>query len=69
MKQPYLLLTPGPLSTTASVKDAMQIDYCTWDSDYRHVSETIRQQILAMAACQSRKLYDRPTTRKRQFWC
>lgn len=49
MKQPYLLLTPGPLSTTASVKDAMQIDYCTWDSDYRHVTETIRQQILAMA--------------------
>ncbi len=43
MKQPYLLLTPGPLSTTASVKDAMQIDYCTWDSDYRHVTETIRQ--------------------------
>lgn len=49
MKQPYLLLTPGPLSTTASVKDAMQIDYCTWDSDYRQVTETIRQQILAMA--------------------
>ncbi|WP_033613615.1 2-aminoethylphosphonate--pyruvate transaminase [Lactiplantibacillus fabifermentans] len=49
MKQPYLLLTPGPLSTTPSVKDAMQIDYCTWDSDYRTVTETIREQILALA--------------------
>ncbi|RRK11824.1 2-aminoethylphosphonate--pyruvate transaminase [Lactiplantibacillus garii] len=49
MKQPYLLLTPGPLSTTPTVKEAMQIDYCTWDSDYRHVTETIRQQILALA--------------------
>jgi len=49
MKQPYLLLTPGPLSTTSTVKDAMQIDYCTWDSDYRQVTETIRQQILSLA--------------------
>lgn len=49
MKQPYLLLTPGPLSTTPTVKEAMQIDYCTWDSDYRQVTETIRQQILEMA--------------------
>ncbi|MFC6180387.1 2-aminoethylphosphonate--pyruvate transaminase [Lactiplantibacillus daowaiensis] len=49
MKQPYLLLTPGPLSTTASVKAAMQIDYCTWDSDYRQVTETIRREILALA--------------------
>ncbi|AVK61923.1 2-aminoethylphosphonate--pyruvate transaminase [Lactobacillus sp. CBA3605] len=49
MKQPYLLLTPGPLSTTATVKAAMQIDYCTWDSDYRAITETIRQQILTLA--------------------
>ncbi|CAJ1225894.1 2-aminoethylphosphonate--pyruvate transaminase [Lactiplantibacillus xiangfangensis] len=49
MKQPYLLLTPGPLSTTPTVKEAMQIDYCTWDSDYRNVTETIRQQILELA--------------------
>ncbi|MFB9768317.1 2-aminoethylphosphonate--pyruvate transaminase [Lactiplantibacillus modestisalitolerans] len=49
MKQPYLLLTPGPLSTTPTVKEAMQIDYCTWDSDYRSVTETIRSQILTMA--------------------
>ncbi|AVK64487.1 2-aminoethylphosphonate--pyruvate transaminase [Lactobacillus sp. CBA3606] len=49
MKQPYLLLTPGPLSTTATVKAAMQIDYCTWDSDYREITETIRQQLLTLA--------------------
>ncbi|WP_047998959.1 2-aminoethylphosphonate--pyruvate transaminase [Lactiplantibacillus herbarum] len=49
MKQPYLLLTPGPLSTTPTVKEAMQIDYCTWDDDYRNITETIRQQILTLA--------------------
>lgn len=49
MKQPYLLLTPGPLSTTTTVKEAMQIDYCTWDSDYREITETIRKQLLDVA--------------------
>lgn len=49
MKQPYLLLTPGPLSTTATVKAAMQIDYCTWDQDYRNITESVRSQLLAVA--------------------
>jgi len=49
MKQPYLLLTPGPLSTTATVKAAMQIDYCTWDQDYRDITETVRAQLLTVA--------------------
>ena len=31
--KPYLLLTPGPLTTTESVKQAMMSDWCTWDAD------------------------------------
>ncbi len=30
----YLLLTPGPLTTSKTVKEAMLFDSCTWDDDY-----------------------------------
>lgn len=46
MSNPYLLLTPGPLSTTATVKEAMQKDWCTWDHEYKTIVEQIRQQLL-----------------------
>lgn len=32
--RPYLLLTPGPLTTSETVKSAMMSDWCTWDEDY-----------------------------------
>lgn len=32
--KPYLLLTPGPLTTSETVKEAMMTDWCTWDEDY-----------------------------------
>lgn len=40
--KPYLLLTPGPLTTSETVKEAMMTDWCTWDEDYnlRHCSGT-----------------------------
>lgn len=31
----YKLLTPGPLTTTESVKKEMLFDHCTWDDDYK----------------------------------
>ena len=31
----YKLLTPGPLTTTATVKREMMFDHCTWDDDYK----------------------------------
>ena len=31
----YKLLTPGPLTTTDSVKKEMMFDHCTWDDDYK----------------------------------
>ena len=34
----YLLLTPGPLSTSETVKEAMLQDWCTWDKGRFHDS-------------------------------
>ena len=53
----YLLLTPGPLSTTATVRAAMLQDSCTWDADYNQgVVEPIRRELVRLATgpeCQS----------------
>ncbi|WP_447747540.1 2-aminoethylphosphonate--pyruvate transaminase [Aeromonas veronii] len=46
----YLLLTPGPLSTTATVRAAMLQDSCTWDADYNQgVVEPIRRELVRLA--------------------
>ena len=34
----YKLLTPGPLTTTDTVKQEMMVDHCTWDEDYKNGS-------------------------------
>lgn len=42
----YLLLTPGPLSTSESVRQAMMQDWCTWDDDYNAgIVTDIRQRL------------------------
>lgn len=46
----YLLLTPGPLSTTATVRAAMLQDSCTWDADYNlGVVGPIRRELVRLA--------------------
>lgn len=45
----YKLLTPGPLSTTKRVRKAMFIDRCTWDDDYKLLTQTIRRKLLTLA--------------------
>lgn len=46
----YLLLTPGPLTTTATVRAAMLQDSCTWDSDYNlGVVEPVRRELVRLA--------------------
>lgn len=48
--RPYLLLTPGPLTTTDTVKQAMMTDWCTWDEDYNvHIVQEIRRQLVSLA--------------------
>ncbi len=46
---PYLLLTPGPLSTTKTVKAAMLRDWCTWDDDYNSIVQEIRKELVSLA--------------------
>jgi 2-aminoethylphosphonate-pyruvate transaminase len=46
---PYLLLTPGPLSTSKGVKAAMFRDWCTWDEDYNALVQDIREQLVRLA--------------------
>lgn len=49
--RPYLLLTPGPLTTSETVKSAMMSDWCTWDEDYNvGVVEVIRHKLTELAA-------------------
>ena len=49
-ENPYLLLTPGPLSTSRSVRRAMLRDWCTWDDDYNHgIVQVIRRKLVELA--------------------
>ena len=45
----YKLLTPGPLTTTATVKKEMLTDRCTWDEDYKKITQKTRNQLLKIA--------------------
>lgn len=45
----YKLLTPGPLTTTDTVKKEMLFDHCTWDDDYKKITQSIRAQLLELA--------------------
>ena len=45
----YKLLTPGPLTTTETVKKEMMFDHCTWDDDYKQITQKIRKELLKLA--------------------
>ncbi|RGD75864.1 2-aminoethylphosphonate--pyruvate transaminase [Anaerofustis stercorihominis] len=45
----YKLLTPGPLTTTDSVKEQMLFDHCTWDEDYKKITRDITDKLLDLA--------------------
>lgn len=46
----YKLLTPGPLTTTRAVKEEMLFDRCTWDDEYKQITQKIRTELLTLAA-------------------
>ncbi|MCC5930940.1 MAG: 2-aminoethylphosphonate--pyruvate transaminase [Cyclobacteriaceae bacterium] len=48
-KNPYLLLTPGPLSTSEGVREVMGRDWCTWDQDYHLIVQDIRNRLLQLS--------------------
>ena len=45
----YKLLTPGPLTTTDTVKQQMMFDHCTWDDDYKKITLEIIDELLNLA--------------------
>lgn len=47
---PYLLMTPGPLSTSKGVRNAMLQDWCTWDDDYNvGIVQNVRRRLVKTA--------------------
>jgi len=45
--EPYLL-TPGPLTTSSAVKQAMLRDWGSWDDDFRAMTRDLRDRLLAL---------------------
>jgi 2-aminoethylphosphonate-pyruvate transaminase len=44
-----LLFTPGPLTTSQTVKQAMLRDAGSWHTDFNHLVDTIRERLLTLA--------------------
>lgn len=58
LENPYLLLTPGPLSTSPGVRRALLRDWCTWDDDYNlGVVTPIRENLVRLATSTRPDLY------------
>ncbi len=55
-ENPYILLTPGPLTTTGTVKEAMLRDLSTWDRDYNDIVQEVRSRLVELASV-SRETY------------
>lgn len=56
MERNYLLLTPGPLSTSETVRKAMLQDWCTWDKDYNEgIVTPLRNDLLELAGLNPEK--------------
>jgi 2-aminoethylphosphonate-pyruvate transaminase len=51
---PYLLLTPGPLSTTSTVRSATLRELSTWDPDYHAICQSIRSRLVDIAVSDDR---------------
>ena len=59
LKRNYLLLTPGPLSTSETVREAMLQEWCTWDRDYNEgVVTPIREGLLTLVGVDKQEYTD-----------
>ena len=45
--EPYLL-TPGPLTTSYAVKEAMLVDWGSWDGDFRAMTRELRDRLISL---------------------
>lgn len=46
--EPYLL-TPGPLTTSFEIKEAMLKDWGSWDDDFRALTREVRDRLIALS--------------------
>lgn len=44
-----ILLTPGPLTTSETVKSQMLVDHGTWDDEYKRDTQAVRAELLKLA--------------------
>ena len=51
----YILLTPGPLSTSKRVRAALLKDWCTWDNEYNNMVCDVRKRLVKLANCNEEK--------------
>lgn len=51
-----LLLTPGPLTTSRTVKEQMLVDHGTWDDEYKEDTQQVRAALVKLANA-SKKTY------------
>lgn len=49
LKPEPILLTPGPLTTSETVKKQMLVDHGTWDAEYKADTQDIRSELLKVA--------------------
>jgi 2-aminoethylphosphonate-pyruvate transaminase len=49
LDNPYLLLTPGPVTTSPTVRAAMASDCCTWISEYSALVDDLRRRLVRLA--------------------
>jgi len=47
--RPAYLLTPGPLTTAAGVKQAMLVDWGSWDEDFKALTARLRRYLIDLA--------------------
>ncbi|MGY4535272.1 2-aminoethylphosphonate-pyruvate transaminase [Pseudomonas sp. TE3786] len=45
-----ILLTPGPLTTSLRTRQAMLMDWGSWDRDFNQMTASVREQLLAIIA-------------------
>ncbi|WP_246147512.1 2-aminoethylphosphonate--pyruvate transaminase [Secundilactobacillus folii] len=43
-----ILLTPGPLTTSKTVKETMLLDHGTWDDDYKELTQWVRRELVTI---------------------
>ena len=53
-----------PLTTTRQCKEEMLFDRCTWDNDYKAITQKIRAKLLEFAGATERRLYSCTYARK-----